>query len=113
MESLWLEVMDQEMQLINYLVLGVYMWMMMKTHNHRIVEWKKGATSGQVVAGGNGAGNQNNQLNTPTSVILNKKGDCFIISDYGNKRIVRWPRQNGTDGQTIISNVICLGYIHG
>ncbi|CAF1676810.1 unnamed protein product, partial [Didymodactylos carnosus] len=25
--------------------------------NHRIVEWKWGATSGQVVAGGNGQGN--------------------------------------------------------
>ncbi len=26
--------------------------------NHRIVEWKKGATSGEVVAGGNGGGNR-------------------------------------------------------
>ena len=31
--------------------------------NHRIVEWKSGATNGQVVAGGNGQGNRNDQLN--------------------------------------------------
>ena len=77
--------------------------------NHRIVEWKRGATVGQVVAGGNGEGNQNNQLNCPTSVIVNKKSDCLIISDYGNKRVVLWPRRNGTSGETIISNVDCWG----
>ncbi len=78
-------------------------------YNHRIVEWKRGATVGQVVAGGNGAGNQNNQLNGPASVIVNKKRDCLIISDFGNKRVVLWPRRNGTSGQTIISNVDCYG----
>ncbi|CAF1423871.1 unnamed protein product [Adineta steineri] len=78
-------------------------------NNHRIVEWKRGASNGQIVAGGNGSGNQNNQLNNPTSVIADKVNDCFIISDYGNKRVIRWPRQNGTNGQTIISNINCLG----
>jgi sugar lactone lactonase YvrE len=73
------------------------------------VEWKSGATSGQVVAGGNGAGNQNNQLNSPTNVIIDKENDSLIICDYGNKRVVRWPRRNGTTGETIISNVDCLG----
>jgi sugar lactone lactonase YvrE len=77
--------------------------------NHRIVEWKNGATSGQVVAGGNGQGNQKNQLNNPINVIVNKRNDYLIISDYGNKRIVRWPRRNGTSGETIISNVNCWG----
>ncbi|CAF4047362.1 unnamed protein product, partial [Rotaria sp. Silwood1] len=33
--------------------------------NHRIVEWKRGATSGQVVAGGNGQGSGDHQLNNP------------------------------------------------
>ncbi len=73
------------------------------------MEWKSGATSGQVVAGGNGAGNQNNQLNSPTNVIIDKENDSLIICDYGNKRVVRWPRRNGTTGETIISNVDCLG----
>ncbi|CAF1423880.1 unnamed protein product [Adineta steineri] len=78
-------------------------------NNHRIVEWKRGASNGQIVAGGNGAGYQDNQLNHPTSVIVDKVNDCFIISDNGNQRVIRWPRQNGTSGQTIISNIACIG----
>ncbi|CAF5116480.1 unnamed protein product, partial [Rotaria sp. Silwood1] len=33
----------------------------------------------------------------------------FIIGDWGNKRVVRWPRRNGTHGETIISNIACFG----
>ncbi|CAF3016772.1 unnamed protein product [Rotaria sp. Silwood2] len=47
--------------------------------NHRIVEWKSGATNGTVVAGGNGQG------------------------------VVRWSGRNGTHGETIISNIECFG----
>jgi sugar lactone lactonase YvrE len=77
--------------------------------NHRIFEWKSGAISGQVVVGGNGSGKRADQLDRPTDIIVDKKSDCFIISDRGNRRIVRWPRRNGTHGQTIISNVNCWG----
>ncbi|CAF0748235.1 unnamed protein product [Rotaria sp. Silwood1] len=73
--------------------------------NHRIVEWERGATTGRVVAGGNGAGNRPDQLNGPTDVMIDKETDSFIICDYYNIRVVRWPRQNGTNGETIISNV--------
>ncbi|CAF3871310.1 unnamed protein product, partial [Rotaria sp. Silwood1] len=38
--------------------------------NHRIVEWKSGATSGRVVAGINGQGDGANQLNFPMDVIV-------------------------------------------
>ncbi|CAF4974338.1 unnamed protein product [Rotaria sp. Silwood1] len=77
--------------------------------NHRIVEWKHGATTGRVVAGGNGAGNRPDQLNCPTDVIIDKERDSLIICDYENKRVVRWSRQNGKSGETIISNVGCWG----
>ncbi len=77
--------------------------------NHRIVEWKSGAKKGQVVAGGNGQGNRTDQLNWPTDVIADKKTDSLIICDKGNKRVVRWPRLNGTNGQTIISDIDCWG----
>ncbi|CAF1276217.1 unnamed protein product, partial [Rotaria sp. Silwood1] len=77
--------------------------------NHRILEWKSGATNGTVVAGGNGAGNETNQLNQPVDVIIDKETDSLIISDYKNKRVVRWPRRNGTRGETIISNISCFG----
>jgi sugar lactone lactonase YvrE len=75
--------------------------------NHRIMEWKSSATSGQVVAGGTGAGIRNDQLNYPTNVIVDKQNDYIFICDRTNKRIVRWPRQTGTSGETIISKVDC------
>ncbi|CAF5026215.1 unnamed protein product, partial [Rotaria sp. Silwood1] len=77
--------------------------------NHRIVEWKSGATNGKVVAGGNGQGNGAHQLNYPRDVIIDKESDSLIISDYVNRRVVRWPRRNGTRGETIISNIACWG----
>ncbi|CAF3036634.1 unnamed protein product [Rotaria sp. Silwood2] len=40
--------------------------------NHRIIEWKWSATSGQVVAGGNGQGREDHQLNRPYDVIIDK-----------------------------------------
>ena len=52
--------------------------------------------TGQVVAGGNGEGNQLDQLNRPTDVIVDKENDCLIICDQDNRRVIRWPRQNGT-----------------
>jgi sugar lactone lactonase YvrE len=78
--------------------------------NHRIVEWKWGATSGQVVAGGNGPGSGAHQLSFPGDVIVDKERDSLIICDNSNRRVVRWPRRNGTNGETIISNIsaVCL-----
>ena len=73
------------------------------------MEWKYGATSGQVVAGGNGQGNRTDQLNDPTDVIVDKENDSSYHLRSGNRRVVRWPRQNGTSGQTIISDIDCCG----
>jgi sugar lactone lactonase YvrE len=78
-------------------------------YNHRIVEWKNGATGGRVVAGGNGQGNRNDQLNGPINVIVDNESDSLMICDYNNKRVVRWPRQNGTSGEIIISDIYCWG----
>jgi hypothetical protein len=82
-------------------------------HNHRIMEWKPGATRGQVVAGGNGQGKWTNQLSRPTDVILNTKTDTLIICDSGNERVVRWPRQGGKHGTIIITNLACYSLIMG
>ncbi|CAF2732170.1 unnamed protein product [Rotaria sp. Silwood2] len=73
--------------------------------NQRIVAWKAGASNGQVVAGGNGA----HQLNQSFDVIIDKERDSLIISDYTNRRVVRWPLRNGTSEETIISNTDCIG----
>ncbi|CAF4422558.1 unnamed protein product, partial [Rotaria magnacalcarata] len=66
--------------------------------NRRIMEWKYGATAGRVVAGGKGGGNRTDQLNYPVHAIIDRDRNNLIISDYMNKRIVRWPRENGTGG---------------
>ncbi len=76
--------------------------------NNRIMEWKSGATSGKVVAGGNGQGSGAHQLTYPADVIVDKERDSLIICDYSNQRAVRWPRRNGTSGETIISNISCM-----
>ncbi|CAF3452049.1 unnamed protein product, partial [Rotaria sp. Silwood2] len=73
------------------------------------MEWKGGATSGQVVAGGNGEGSGSHQLSGPFDVIFDKETDSLIICDYSNSRVVRWARRNGTSGETIISNIACWG----
>lgn len=77
--------------------------------NHRIMEWKPGAISGQVIAGGTGSGNGTHQLNCPRDVIIDKRTDSLIIADNGNRRVVLWPRRNSTNGETIISNISCIG----
>ncbi|CAF4244139.1 unnamed protein product, partial [Rotaria sp. Silwood2] len=78
-------------------------------YNHRIVEWKCGATTGRVVAGSNGLGNRLDQFNSPRDVIIDKQTDSLIVCDRGNQRIIRWSRHNGTNVETIITNVGCFG----
>ena len=78
--------------------------------NHRIVEWKRGDTSGRVLAGGNGAGKRPDQLNTPTDVLVDPETDSLIICDWVNGRVIRWPRHSGTrSGEMIIDNIACRG----
>ena len=72
------------------------------------MKWNYGASSGEVVAGGNRRGNQTNQLSFPRNVIVDRQTDSLIICDWGNRRVVRWPRQNGTNGETIISDIECF-----
>ena len=77
--------------------------------NNRIMEWKHGAKSGQVVAGGNEQGNRADQLHQPTDLVIDKKTDSLIISDWRNRRVMRCPRRGQTTGQAIVSNVECRG----
>ncbi|CAF4142281.1 unnamed protein product [Rotaria sp. Silwood2] len=77
--------------------------------NNRIVEWKSGAKNGKVVAGGNEYGDGPHQLKYPFDVLIDKESDSLIICDRENNRIVRWPCQNGTRGESIVSNISCRG----
>ncbi|CAF1608760.1 unnamed protein product, partial [Rotaria magnacalcarata] len=63
-----------------------------------------------VVAGGNGAGSGLYQLYHPTDVLIDKETDSLIICDWGNDRVVRWSRRNGTtQGEVLIDNINCCG----
>ncbi|CAF1336651.1 unnamed protein product [Rotaria magnacalcarata] len=79
--------------------------------NHRIMQWKNGDTTNrQVVTGGNGQGNGLHQLDRPTDVLIDKETDSLIICDWGNGRVVRWSRRNGTtQGEVLIDNINCYG----
>ncbi|CAF2021467.1 unnamed protein product [Rotaria magnacalcarata] len=66
-----------------------------------------GASSGHVVAGGNGNGNQTNHLKYVTKIVIDKNGTLFIC-DRDNKRVQRWFKDDN-HGQTIIANIPCWG----
>ena len=70
------------------------------TQNSRIMKWQPGATSGIIVAGGNGYGNAANQLAYPHDVTVDCQGDMYI-ADFDNNRIQLWTA-GATSGSTII-----------
>ncbi|CAF1364131.1 unnamed protein product [Adineta steineri] len=79
------------------------------SENHRIVEWKLNSNTGQIIVGESEQENENNQLNLPTDIIFDKRNNSFIISEWGNQRVIRYFAQNQTNQQIIISNIYCSG----
>ena len=59
------------------------------------------ATSGTVVAGGNGPGLNSSQLYTPTSVNFEASSNSLIIDNYPRHNIVRW--KIGDNNWTLIA----------
>jgi hypothetical protein len=77
-------------------------------YNHRIIAWRRDATSGEVVAGGNESGNGMNKLNEPVAVIVDRKQNGLIIRDWKNHRMMRWFHHGNRGSQVIVSGVIPL-----
>ncbi|CAF1589948.1 unnamed protein product, partial [Rotaria sp. Silwood1] len=77
------------------------------TWNGRIMQSKSRANVTKIVAGGNGNGYEANQLYAPSDVILDTRTHTLIIADLANRRVVRWPLENGTSGDTVISDIAC------
>ena len=57
--------------------------------NHRIVAWRKYATCGEIIAGGNGCENGLNQFNEPHFMFVDQD-DTFYVSDLRNHRVMKW-----------------------
>ncbi|CAM4787653.1 unnamed protein product [Rotaria magnacalcarata] len=77
------------------------------TWNDRVVKWELGASSGRVVAGGHGEGNQTNQLTYVTKVIVDKNGTMFIC-DRDIMQVKRWFK-DASHGEILIANISCWG----
>ncbi|CAF3845509.1 unnamed protein product [Rotaria magnacalcarata] len=57
--------------------------------NDRIIKWSVGATEVVIVAGGNGRGNDTNQCNELTAIVMDHMGTMYV-TDYHNHRVTRW-----------------------
>ncbi|CAF4191053.1 unnamed protein product, partial [Adineta steineri] len=64
------------------------------------LKWKQNAIT---VAGGNGQGQQLNQLHGPAGIFIDKSKNIFIV-DSENRRIVEW-KNNSKQGQIIASGM--------
>lgn len=60
-------------------------------YNDRVMKWAPGATTGTLVAGGNGTGSNSNQLNFPIGIFYDSNTSTIYIADTNNHRIVKWP----------------------
>jgi sugar lactone lactonase YvrE len=73
------------------------------TYNYRIQRFSLlggSPNNGTTVAGGNGQGSSNKQLNLPYGVYISKKTKAIYIADTYNNRIQRW-NQGDQSGVTI------------
>jgi DNA-binding beta-propeller fold protein YncE len=59
------------------------------TNNHRIMRWSKGSKEGQIIVGGNGSGQQSNQLNYPTGLSFDRLGNLYV-ADLSNNRVQKF-----------------------
>ncbi|CAF3990023.1 unnamed protein product, partial [Adineta steineri] len=66
---------------------------------HQVRRFYEGDRQGTVVAGGNGQGNQFNQLNQPHYIFVDKDHSVYI-ADYMNNRVMKWIK-NAVQGSLI------------
>ena len=61
------------------------------SHSDGVTRYRVGETIGTVVAGGNGVGNDLNQLNHPTYVTVDRDHSVYV-SDWYNHRVMKWKK---------------------
>ena len=87
--------------------------------NHRIVAWPIHSQVGVHLAGTGRQGDRPYHLNMPMDVVYSVELDELFICDWGNIRVMRWPRRQLTnqtrlaspnsEGKSIIGNIECFG----
>ena len=84
--------------------------------NHRVMRYLPGATSGTIVAGGNGQGIGSTQLNGPIGIWFDPASNSVLIANNNAHNVLRWVvgasswtlfagSNNGTSGNT--STLLC------
>ncbi len=77
--------------------------------NNRIVKWQAGATSGVIVAGGNGVGNTLTQIEVPRAIIFDALGDMYVLhgSSYPTSRVSYFQSNSNSNsnGNIFIDNI--------
>ncbi|CAF1413170.1 unnamed protein product, partial [Rotaria sp. Silwood1] len=53
--------------------------------NHRVMRWLRGATFGEVIAGGRGQGSQPDQLYHPADLSFDLDGNLYVVDSYNNR----------------------------
>ncbi|CAF1456650.1 unnamed protein product, partial [Rotaria magnacalcarata] len=56
---------------------------------HEVRRYQLGEKNGTLVAGGNGQGDDLNQLYTPTYLFVDRQQNVYV-SDYNNHRVMKW-----------------------
>ena len=60
------------------------------SQNHRVMAYASGATTGTVVAGGNGQGTGITQLSSPSGLYFDSASSSLIIANTAANNVVRW-----------------------
>ncbi|CAF1274721.1 unnamed protein product [Adineta steineri] len=63
------------------------------SQRNEVIRWKMGDNEAIVVAGGNGQGNQRNQLDFPTFIFVDKD-QAVYVSDFNNHRVMKWRKES-------------------
>jgi len=82
---------------------GTHLTPQLKTHlvplliadslNHYVLGWPRGEVGAKAAAGGNGKGNGLHQLFRPLGIAVDSS-DAIFIADNGNRRVVKWPKDD-------------------
>jgi sugar lactone lactonase YvrE len=69
---------------------------------NEVRRWKLGDTNGTLVAGGNGKGDNLNQLNNPTYIFVDENHSVYV-SDRNNHRVLKW-MEGANEGLVVAGN---------